>query len=391
MGQQTLLWVAPRARAEVDQVQTAARELGITVRTCTHQEVHEVVRQGRFTMVGLEFGDDSERGLALLHDLIERLPEAAVFAASADSNVNTMRAALQAGASDFLTLPLNPLDLSRVLIRSSQASATKAATRVPAGQVITLYGCRGGLGCTTLAVNLAAYLRQHAQGEVALVDLDLQRGDVAAFLNVAPSQSIAALAQAREIDEIFLHSAMARHATGLFILAAPDKIEEADGVGHSETTTALRLLRSQYRYTLVDTGRSVTPAVLAAFEQSDTIFLLTDLTVPSVRATRRMLDLLQRLEIPAQAVQLLVTQASPASIDRAEAARTIGMDPLLVIPNDAATAAQAMNTGTPLNGKQGPLAGAIADLAAKITGDEAGPARRRGGLFRRIFTREARA
>jgi len=391
MAQQTLLWVAARARAEVDQVETVARELGIRVRTCTHQDVVDVVRQGRFNMVGLELGDDSERGLALLRDLTERLPQAAVFVAAADSNVATMRKAMETGASDFLTLPLNPIDLSRVLIRSSQESATKAASRATSGEVVTIYGCRGGLGCTTLAVNLAVHLRNANQGEVTLLDLDLQRGDVAAFLNLMPSQSIAALAGAREIDEIFLHSAMTRHGSGLFVLAAPDKVEEAESVGHGEATSALRLLRSQYRFTVVDTPRTITPAVVAAFEQSDHLLLVTDLTVPGVRAARRTMDLLGKLEIPMQAVQLVVTQATPGALDLADAARTIGKDPYLVVPNDQAAANQAMNTGAPLNGKQTALSEAIAELAGKITGGDAAKARRRGGLFRRIFTREARA
>ena len=99
MGQQTLLWVGARGRADVEQVETAARELGIRVRTCGHQEVLDVVRQARFGIVGLELGDDSERGLALLRDLGERLPQASIFVASGDSNVATMRRALEAGAS----------------------------------------------------------------------------------------------------------------------------------------------------------------------------------------------------------------------------------------------------------------------------------------------------
>jgi pilus assembly protein CpaE len=131
--------------------------------------------------------------------------------------------------------------------------------------------------------------------------------------------------------------------------------------------------------------------VVAAFEQSDHLLLMTDLTVPGVRAARRAMDMLAKLEIPMQTVQLVVTQTSQGAIDLADAARTIGKDPYLVVPNDQATANQAMNTGAPLNGKQSALSEAIAELAGKLTGGESAPTRRRGGLFRRIFTREARA
>jgi pilus assembly protein CpaE len=298
---------------------------------------------------------------------------------------------MQAGASDFLTLPLNPLDLSRVLIRASQESATKASTRTLVGEVITVYGCRGGLGCTTLAVNLAVRLREQVPGEVALLDFDLQRGDVSAFLNLSPAQSIAALIDARDVDEIFLHSAMSKHQSNVFVLAAPETLEEAEGVGHAEAELAFRLLRSQYHYSVVDTARAITPATVAAFEQSDLILLVTDLTVPGVRAALRATDTLQKLEIPLQAIQLVVTQAVPGAVDLSDAVRTIGKELYAVLPSDATAAGQAMNAGTPLVGRPGPLADAIGGIAARITGRSASPLPRRSGLLRRFFAREAGA
>jgi pilus assembly protein CpaE len=391
MAQQILLWVTEHARAHAEQVEPAARELGIRVRLCKVDDLEATLRQSRFHMVGLELPDRSETNLAVLKDVRERLPDAVIFVISADANVATMRTAMQAGASDFLGLPLNPLDLSRVLIRASQESAAKASARTLVGEVVTVYGCRGGLGCTTLAVNLAVRLREQVPGEVALLDFDLQRGDVSAFLNLSPAQSIAALIDARDVDEIFLHSAMSKHQSNVFVLAAPDTLEEAEGVGHTEGELAFRLLRSQYHYTVVDTARAITPATAAAFEQSDLILLVTDLTVPGVRAALRTTEILQKLEIPMQAVQLVIAQSVPAAVDLGDAARTIGKEPYALLPSDPAAAGQAMNAGTPLVGRPGPLADAIAALAAKITGGDASPIPRRSGLLRRIFQREVRA
>src|SRR6185503_19698357 len=104
-------------------------------------------------------------------------------------------------------------------------SAAKTS-RAAVGEVIAVCGARGGLGVTTMAVNLAVRLAGLAQGDVGLVDLDLQRGDVAAFLNLTPSQSIAAIPAARgDVDEIFLHGILTRHTSGVFILPAPSQIE----------------------------------------------------------------------------------------------------------------------------------------------------------------------
>ena len=249
-------------------------------------------------------------GIRRLQQIRERHPGLPIFVASSESNVSTMRAALQHGATDFLTLPLDPLDLSRVVIRLAQDQA-RAPQKVVGGEIITIYGCRGGLGATTLAVNLAIQLEELDLGEVVVVDLDLQRGDVSAFLNLTPSQSISALADARgEIDEIFLHSAMTRHPSGMFVLAAPDKVEDADSVGHDEVTHALRLLRTQYRFCIIDTPRTT----IAAFEQSDSILLLTDRSVPGIRAAQRTVALLERLDVQISQMRLVFADAHPGPI-----------------------------------------------------------------------------
>lgn len=387
---QTLLWVQDSSSTDPTQLETACRELGIGLKTCRTAALSSSVDR-TVTMIGLDLGTDSVAGIRLLQEVRERHPGIPVFVASAASNVSTMRAALQHGATDFLVLPLNPLDLSRVLIRLAHDTA-RAPQKVVGGEVLTVYGCRGGLGATTLAVNLAIKLEEMGHSEVAVVDLDLQRGDVAAFLNLTPSQSIAALGGSRgEIDEIFLHSAMTRHPSGLFVLAAPDKVEDADSVGHDEVTHALRLLRTQYRFSIVDTPRTITGATIAAFEQADSILLLTDRSVPGIRSAQRTVQLLEHLDVQLSQMRLVFADVHPGPVSVEDAERTIGLRPYLTLPRDEVAAAAAMNTGSPLNGARGAgLATVIAELAAKLAGSEAA-GRRRGGLLRRFFSREARA
>lgn len=385
-----LLWIGDGQPADSDQIETACGELGIQVSYCPRADAAGRLGATQFHILCLEIRSVDD--LALLEKLQGHAPAAPFFVVSADTSVSTMRLALQRGAIDFITLPLNPLDLSKVLIRAGQLAGSAKAGDV-SGEIITVYGVRGGLGATTLAVNLATRLHSTVAGETVLVDLDLHRGDVAAFLNLAPSQSIAALGEAPgEVDEIFLHSAMTRYGSGLFVLAAPERVEDADVVGHDEVTLALRLLRTQYRYTVVDTSRTLTAATVAAFEQSDRVLVLTDLSVPGVRSAQRTIELLERLGLPTTNLHLIVTEATPGPVELADAAKALGRDPYLVIPRDAATAAHAMNSGTPLNGKSsGGLADSLSELADKLMGSDASGRKRKGGLFRRIFSREARA
>lgn len=386
---ETFVWVSEGEPQGQDLLTTTAAEFKLDVRFCGYEDALALLRNERWGLVGIEVGADPQNGVRLLKQIGERLPRVTLFAASADTSVATIRALLEAGASEVLSLPPNAQELSKALIKFTQVGPVLLG-QPAAGEVFTIYGARGGLGATTLAVNLAVRIGSLTRSEVALVDLDLQRGDVAAFLNLTPLQSLATIASARsEVDEIFLHGTMTRHPSGVDVLPAPLQIEEADLIGQEDVGLVLGLLRSQFRYTVVDTPRTITAAALAALEQSDRVLLMTDLSVPGVRAAQRCLELFIRLGIPSPRVDLLLAETVPGPVTLKDAVRAIGKEPLLTIPRDEAAARNAMNAGAPLNGsKPSGLAVSISELAGKLTGGAAEPRAKRGHLLRRIFSRE---
>jgi pilus assembly protein CpaE len=382
------VWVTEDAAASRELLEGAGREFGMTPHFCRAAEVLEVIRSARVDLVGIELGVEPSAGLALLRELHERLPRVTMLAASADPSVTVLRAALDAGAVDVLSLPLGRGEIHKALIKFSQSEVRNAAGRGVGGSVISIYGARGGLGTSTLAVNLATRLMALAGSDTAVVDLDLQRGDVAAFLNLTPLNSIATLAEAKgPVDDIFLAGTLTRHPRGVFVLPAPPQVEEADTVGHDHVELALQLLRSQFRYTVVDTARTVSGPIMAAFEQSDHILVLTDLSVPGVRAARRLIELVIRLGPGLERVHPIFSHVIPGPVSAQDAARAIGKEPFLVMPRDDSTASGAMNGGIPLNGKQSALSHAIAQLASKLAG--VAPPRAKG-LLQRVFGKEAR-
>ena len=385
-----LIWAAPGPSTSRELVETAARELKLAVRFCTYKELLDLLHTERCHVACIEFGFDAHPGLTLLKNVVERMPRLTTVVASNDTSVSMIRTVLEAGAADFLSLPLNPQELNKALIKLSQTALKGPSARgQAAGTIITVCGARGGLGATTLAVNLAFSLTTLTRADVALVDLDLQRGDVAAFLNLTPLNSIATIAEAKgPVDDIFLAGTLTRHPRGVFVLPAPTQVEEADAVGHDHVELTLQLLRAQFSHTVVDTARTVNGPMLAAFEQSDHILILTDLSVPGVRAARRMIELLLRLNVSAQLIQPVFSHVIPGPVSPQDAVRAIGKEPLLVIPRDDAAASGAMNDGTPLNGKQSALSFAIADLAAKLAG--VAPPPKPKGILQRVFSKEAR-
>ncbi len=385
-----LIWAAPGPSASRQLVETAARELRLAVRFCTYKELLDLLHTERCHVACIEFGFDAHPGLTLLKNVSERMPRLTSVVASNDASVSMIRTVLEAGAADFLSLPLNPQELNKALIKLSQTALRGPSARGQAvGNIITVCGARGGLGATTLAVNLAFSLTTLTRADVALVDLDLQRGDVAAFLNLTPLNSIATIAEAKgAVDEIFLAGTLTRHPRGVFVLPAPTQAEEADAVGHDHVELTLQLMRTQFSHTVVDTPRTLTGAMLAALEQSDHILILTDLSVPGVRAARRMIELLLRLNVSAPLIEPVFSHVIPGPVTPQDAVRAIGKEPFLVIPRDDAAASGAMNDGTPLNGKQSALSYAIAELAAKLAG--VAPPPKPKGLLQRVFSKEAR-
>jgi pilus assembly protein CpaE len=381
----TCVWASDAPDREL--IEAIAGELGLQVRFCALRELGDSTKEGRHELVGIEVDGNPARALTLVSELRGRLPLAGILVASPDSSVGFIRKALEAGASDVLSLPLQTSELHRALIRSAHAGS-RVAAKESLGDVITVCAARGGLGATTVAVNLAAKLVGIVDDEVALVDLDLQRGDVAAFMNLTPHNTLANLATAAgEVDDVFLAGTLTRHANGVFVLPAPSEIEEADSVGHDEVKVALDLLRSRFRYTVVDTARTITGATLSAFEASHRVLLVTDLSIPGVRAAHRTVELLSRLGVPSERVELLVTEAIPGPVSLKDAAQAIGKTPFFVIPRDEPSAAEAMNHGAPLNGKPSKLALAMTELAAKVAGIPDAGKPRSGQLLRRLFGR----
>jgi pilus assembly protein CpaE len=384
----TLLWVTPGSSESQALVEITARECGLAAHFCTYAALLERLGTERHELVGVEFGTDPKSALALLRELVKRWPGVTAFAASRDTTVPMTQVAIEAGASDVLKLPLEREDLHKALIKLRRTASRNPKVSSGAGTIITVCGARGGLGTTTLAVNLAARVAALSGSDAGLLDLDLQRGDVAAFLNVTPLSSLAAFAASgRQTDEAFLRSTLCRHPAGICVLAAPPEIEEADRVGHEEVQLALRLLREQFSYTLVDTARTITGATLAALEVSTRVLVLSDLSVPGLRSARRLLDLLGRLNLPPERAEVLITRAVAGPVSLDDAVRALGKKPVLVVPRDESAASNAMNGGTPLNSRPGPLGDAIRELATTLVG--AGDARSSGArqMLRRIFTR----
>jgi pilus assembly protein CpaE len=346
-------------------------------------------------------------GITATETIRSKQPAVQVVILSVQSDQNYMRRAMLAGARDFLTKPPMGDELISAIRRAGamaqteksksipvQATATAGnlgilpvGYGVPKGKVITVYSPKGGTGCTTIAVNLALTLHNE-DTRVALVDGNLQFGDVAVFMNEQGKNTIIDLApRADELDPEIVEEVMLKHsASGLHILAAPSRPEYAEKVTSGQFTGVLEYLTQIYAYVVVDTASLLTDVTLAAIDVSDLVVLVTTQDIPSIKNCRLFLDLSQTLGITRERILFTMNRYDKRiSITPERVAENLKQEVASVIPLDEATVMKAVNRGVPfvLDSKNQPASRGIFSLAesvrARITAQEAADEPNRAG------------
>ncbi|HEY7375914.1 MAG TPA: AAA family ATPase, partial [Polyangia bacterium] len=180
------------------------------------------------------------------------------------------------------------------------------------GQVVTIFGAKGGVGSTSIAVNLAGSMQRRGL-RVVLVDLDLHLGDVLSFLDVAGTYSITdVLANMSRLDRDLLASSVTKHRSGISVLAQSSKVEEAEQIKSADVSALLEFLRRNYDFVIVDGVRGFDELSLAALDGSQHVFLALTQDVPAVRNGQRCLELFGRLQYDQQRIKILLNRYQKA-------------------------------------------------------------------------------
>jgi pilus assembly protein CpaE len=311
---------------------------------------------------------------------------------SVQSDQNYMRKAMLAGARDFLNKPPLGDELISAIRRAgdmSQAERAKGAQQHLAtvaaagassaaagfasfskGKVITVYSPKGGTGCTTIAVNLAIALHNE-DTRTALVDANLQFGDVAIFVNEQGKNTILELAprvddlEPEVVEEILINHA----ASGLRILAAPQRPEMADRISTDQITKVVQYLQNMYAYVVIDTTHILSDVVLSMFDISDVIVLITTQEIPAIKNARLFLDLLQGMGVGKERVVFTMNRYDKRiGITPERVSENLKHEISVTIPLDEKVAITAVNRGVPfmLDNKSQPVGRGIFSLAEAV-------------------------
>lgn len=256
-------------------------------------------------------------GITATERIRKKVPFTRVVILTVQNDPNYMRRAMIAGATDFLSKPPNPDDLTTAILRAGEMAAEdrkRAAAVLPAfnvdtaqagsspvlqkGKIITVYSPKGGVGCTTIATNMAIALKK-ADTKVLLVDGDLQFGDVSIFLNEQGRNSLYDLTKrAEELDPEIVEDVVTTHKTsGIHVLTCPPSPELAETITSDQFKLTLQFLQQMYNYVIVDTASYLTETVQAALEVSDYILLITTQDIPALRSCSVFLSIANESKI----------------------------------------------------------------------------------------------
>jgi Flp pilus assembly CpaE family ATPase len=322
-------------------------------------------RNGARPDVALHVVDTSAAGVVgeSVRELRELTDAPLILAAYGEPN-GIVDDGLAVGAADVLILP-QPSETVLFALRKAAVTANGRE----AGKVVTVFSPKGGIGKTVVATNLAAACA--ARGlRTLLIDLDLQFGDTALTLSVAPKATISDLASsAGRIDADKLNAFVSSDPrTGLALLAAPKRPEEAEVVGQEELAGVLQAARAEYEAVVIDTGPLFDRAVLAALDHSDTLLLVCNPEVTSLKNVRIGLETIDRLGFPADRVALVENRVGAnGGIARADIEQALDRRIVYELPDDPAVP-QAVNRAVPVvvGDETSRFARAVAELAGNL-------------------------
>ena len=299
-------------------------------------------------LVVLGLGRTAESSVELVRTVRDDLPTVGIIVLSDRAEPEAILACMRAGAQGFLTLPLSFPELDRAVERLRRLREQLSSPPARRGRLIAVYPAKGGVGSTSVAVNLALALTVHSRRRVALVDFNVHGGDAAFMLDAAGRPSLATIAAGRAPEEDVVREALSSHRTGLRLLTLFDRPEEARVLRRDQVSHLYGVLSGLFEDVVVDTGRHIDGRVRELFDLADELLLVSGLDAATVQATRRTLELFSRIEIDRTRIRLVVNrhQDGKVSTQDLEAAMHAGV--FWSLPNDYRPMTAALEAREPV-------------------------------------------
>ncbi len=310
-------------------------------------------------VVVVDIRSDASSGMAAIERLRASSATMAIFAIAAAAEPDLILQAMRAGANEFF--PWNVGDGSssgRATEESFHGAVRRSAARKEAATAgakapcvtYAFLGAKGGAGTTTVAVNCGVELARATKRQTIVVDLKSCLGEVALFLGVRPRFTVLdAIENLHRLDKNFLQELIAKHKSGLDILAGSEQFDRPNAQDAPALEELLRILTKTYDYVVIDAGNVINACVAAALYAADTIFLVTNPDVPSIRNAQRLVDRVRQLGAGSERVKVLLNRVSDQTLIVPKQIETaLGYGIHHTFSSDYRTVSTALNSGVPL-------------------------------------------
>jgi len=350
-------------------------------------EILDFNNESKPDLMIFELGVDQEKEFQHIQSLIYSNSVGEIFLTSADHNSDILMQAIRLGAKEFITQPIKDDELQQALdrfkIRQVEACATEPEK---IGKIISVIGTKGGVGTTTVAVNLATSLAaSKAAPSVALVDMNMVFGEVPLFLDIKPKYHWGEIINNfSRLDSTYLRKTLYEHSSGVCVLPSPSYFKKNEIATSGLMEQIVRLLQRMFDFVVVDVGYSVGDISLSMLKVSDISFLIATISLPGLSNTNMMLKTFNsfRFLSPERFKVVINRYLKDSEISISNAEESINTKIFWSIPNDYSTAMSAINQGMPITeiAPNAPITNNLKKLAGIISKNENTPAQKQGAF-----------
>ena len=352
-------------------------------------------------LVIVGIGEPIARAIQTIQGVRSSLPDTPIIAYSASTDIAIVRQVMHVGVKDLLAAPVKPGELLGAIdqvMRGIELGAVtgfeaKPAQKTSAGTVLTVFGAKGGIGKTTIAVNVAAAIAKNTDNSVLVIDLDTRFGDVAIMLDIEPRFTVAQLAAtAHTLERDTFKAALVKHDSGIYVLPSPKHPNEWRSVEAADIKELIRFAARMFDYVILDTPGAFNDIVGTALEAATQVLVVTSVDMASIKDTSFILDLLESESFPSDRLMLTVNHANGANTIRAaDIQRVLHHDVFWEIPHDSeVTLATQFGKPVVLAKPKSRAAVNLTQLAEKIAGKPQPVKQERKSLIRRLVPVGAR-
>lgn len=293
---------------------------------------------------------DFEKSVDLIKKIRDKNKGLYIVAVSNKTTTDNIIKVMRAGAKEFVTKPVIKSEFCEILnvVKSDFNTASMKDTC----KIISTFSNKGGIGKTSIAVNLALEIAQMTKEKVALLDLNLQLGDVATFLDMTPTFAMDYIADnINNLDEEELLKAMTKYKnTSLYVIADPLNIDKSKDITASQIETILSTLKKSFSYIVVDIGTNIDSKTISALNYSDLILLIAIVNLPAIRSTQRCMELFKHLGYSSEKIKLVLNRfMENDDIKASDIEEVVGQKVYWKIPNNYLTMMSAINKGVPVS------------------------------------------